>query len=72
MMAEKLPKFKPEPDQVAVTIQEPDLKLCTICDGVLTIPRVSCTQTFLLHFGLRTPVLSGSRILSVDLSGALP
>ena len=30
MMADKMRKFKPEPDQVAVTIQGPDLKLCTI------------------------------------------
>ena len=70
-MADKLPKFKPEPEQVAVTIQEPDLKLCAICDGVLTILRVSCTQTFFVRFGLRTPVPSGSLILSVVLSGAL-
>ena len=53
-MADKLLKFKPEPGQIAVTIQESDLKLCAICDEVLTI-RVSCTQTFWCGFGLRHP-----------------
>lgn len=41
VMSERLPRYKPEidEDQMAGPVSEPSLKVCSLVDGVLCMPR---------------------------------